>query len=205
MLSDGNILRFTVMQTYLGQVCLNVDYRQVTLLDTEPEDYNDIAFGYRANWINAIQSNFQVAAVTLNQVLVENVSDGVGVGANTTPVNSSNAGEGAPSFVALGIRQNRTTRITRHGQKRIVGLPENYFAANTLTIAPGFIAAAEEFFEDPMLVSMGAALDNVELTPVIVGRTLNVGSGVYELDLGKINPVSSAVVTRMTSQNSRKA
>jgi hypothetical protein len=95
----------------------------------------------------------------------------------------------------------RTTRLTRHGSKRFVGVIEETTVGNNpaSTITDELSALAVAMYAG-ILVS-GTTID-VTLTPIIIGRTKV--DGVYVLDTTKVNLVSGAEFTRLTSQNSRK-
>lgn len=200
----GDLYRFTVKSTVSGVECFNVDFKR---LDTEPSNpltTFELARDYHQAWQDKILPVLSLET-TLNSVLCENLTDGVTFAEYAENVSGLAGGNAMPSFVSIGVRLNRSSKITRNGYKRIAGISENEVSNNDFVVAPAFQSEIEDMF------SLSVEFDNVSNSPdpylmetVIVGRTLN-GSGVYELDLSKINPVLSAVLNpQVTSQVSRK-
>ena len=135
------------------------------------------------------------ANVTLTNIRVAHVN-GELADYNRTPsvTSGTNAGADCPPFIAAGIRLLRTTKETRNGYKRIVGMVEEDMTATTWlggyqTLLSNLATAIEEALD------MGGSLDNLD--PVIV-RTVTPTSWVY-------NPLAGTqIVARPTTQNSRK-
>lgn len=119
-------------------------------------------------------------------------------------------GEPAPSFNAIAIRQNVGTRLVRPGQKRIPFIPEAVSNGNNPVLTVGQQAGLELGYGQEIEVEwtdLQANLWTFILQPMVIGTT-NVGTPSapdYILDPAKQVPVTSAEVTRITSQVSRKA
>lgn len=165
----------------------------------------------------AFMSNFEVSATAkvrsdqsiLYKVEVQETFGGLDYGVAEGTVPGQVAGDNAPSFVALAIRQNVGTRLVRPGQKRIPFISDEIGTGNEPSITSGTKADLEEYFGEAVRL-IYTDVEGVEwqfdIHPMIVGVTWNPNATPpqYVLDPTKQVPVTSAQVTRITSQNSRK-
>lgn len=203
MAITGNILRLTTFISFLGQEVLNVDFRRFDDGGNGNVDEEEIATEFGQAYFQANMDTIMSNQATLVRVLCENMTDGVSFGdafPNLTGTNGTS--QPAPSYTAVTIRQNRTTKITRNGSKRLGGLHEGVFDGNENLLIGGVTQPrVEAFYGAP--VSLTGISGTYTVEPIIVGRTL-VGS-VYELDLSKINDVKSAAMSPVIkSQTSRR-
>jgi hypothetical protein len=106
--------------------------------------------------------------------------------------------------VAAAFRLVRTNGTTRHGQKRIGGLPEGHINGNS--VASGLVAAYNTVATTigGHFIRTGTVDHDFDLAPVIVGRFPQGDPNEGELDLSVINPVQSAQFIRLTSQTTRR-
>lgn len=119
------------------------------------------------------------------------------------------AGDAAPAFNAIAVRQNVGTRLVRPGQKRIPFIPESLSNGNNPVLTAGQQAGLEVGYGQPITINwVDLELNDwiFSLQPMVVG-TVNAGTPEdpdYVLDPAKQVQVTSAEVTRITSQVSRK-
>jgi len=203
----GNVLRIVQHFSQSGNEALLVSYWQVASLFVGVPSMTQVAEAYHAQFTDTQVPAFLHGSATYERTVVDNVSDGLEFGELESPQPGIVAGDPAPSFNAIGVKQAVTTRLTRGGSKRLPFISESNMNGNNPALSGASTLAIELWWGDPLLLLN--VLDDEEmilLNPVVVGRTLGlVTPDVYDLDLSKINLVSSAVVTNITSQNSRKA
>lgn len=204
MAQVGDILRATHFYTYLGQECLNVFFYEVDTL-TDP-GANPFA------WSEAYAEDFrtqvmaiQSTGVILNRINWENLTNGVEIAEFSTNKQGARSGDQLPSSVAFGFILRRSTGVTRNGYKRFVGVHDGAVNGNIVSMDATQRANAEEWLQTGFLgLDYDGGGNNVQLTPVIIGRTKN-GQGVYEIDLSKKNYVADAQLRgTVSTQNSRK-
>lgn len=200
---SGDILRFTSFQSLYGETILNVDFRQYFDVGGSGNTYQEIGdqyeLAFRVPWVqyNPTGSEFV-------KVLVENMTNGIDFIEIPVGINGNRADPGLPTSNALSVKLNRTTKITRNGGKRLAGVTENAVQNNDVILQAGIITDIETFWGTTLSVTAGMTND-FDLSPVIVGRTKNPVTGIYELDLAKINPIQNAVVSsKISTQNTRK-
>jgi hypothetical protein len=120
------------------------------------------------------------------------------------------AGDAAPAFNAIAVRQNVGTHLVRPGQKRIPFIGETLSNGNNPVLTPAQQANLELGYGSEIEINwVDAQLNNwiFILQPMVIG-TVNTGTPEnpdYVLDPAKQVPVRNAEVTRITSQVSRKA
>lgn len=208
MLETGDILKITANQTLLGQLVQNVFFYQCTAIPTSIEPYGPyeyIATRFNAVWGIGIRS-MQSSALLHTVYRVDNVTNGIDFGEYTVNTAGGISGEVAPSFTAINFLLRRTTGITRNGSKRLGGVPESLTTGNTIVMSDTDKANYEATFSDPLVTDDSVPVEFAY--PVIVGRMLYTppdGDPYYVLDLTKINPVQSALMTAVSTQRSRKA
>lgn len=205
MAQIGDILRLTLNGTYLGQQVRNVFFYEVAVGST-----GGLAIG---GFVDEWETDFQTRVAdylnplyTADNVLVENLTDGLQFENVSVDIEGGLAGTAMPSFVSMSVRQNRSSKLTRNGYKRYAGLSEETVTVNSVGFSQGvrdIIAAFHSGFLQ-YLDYDGNGNDYI-LENVIVGRTKN-AQGVYEVDLNRVNPVFTALVQDLvTTQNTRKA
>jgi len=201
----GDIYRVTWFQRLLGQNVLNVQFYEMSEAEVDATEVTmaEAAFGKWQTNILPLQS----LQLTLNQVKVENVSDGLGIGFWTpSPVLGTISGDVMPPFVTWSFQQTRGSRVTRHGHKYVGGIPEASVINGSTTLSPAQLAFFENVFVDPLEVDDSVVpLIAFSAIPRIVGRKESLTTpGSYELDLTKINPITGLVFRGVSTENLRK-
>jgi len=144
--------------------------------------------------LNALSSVVQILSVEMTNL--DNPDD-FALYVLPTPVAGDISGDSMPSFVAYGYTYERSTRATRNGAKRFVGVPEQSVSNGVIVPAAVFgVQAIAAALEVPVSFSVDAGIDNA-LTPTIVRKT---GTFTYSAT----NLVSGVTYKRVTTQNSRK-
>lgn len=194
----GNMIRIQDCQTLFDQSLCNIFYYIVKVW-TGNADMADILDAFEADMINVIK-DLQTPSIVHDHLRGDDLTDEVTFFEQDPNIAGIYAvGDTLPTLVAAAFRLNRTTKITRPGQKRIAGLSENLMELNKfLTTTAGFPAAEVAMAAD-LVVNTPSAGDGV-LSPVIIGRNLD-----GTLDLSRYSEVSSAsAVPNVSSQVSRK-
>lgn len=120
------------------------------------------------------------------------------------------AGDPAPPFAAIQVRQTLGTRLVRAGQKRLPFISEGHINGNELSISAELRTPLEAMFGAPTEVEWFDPIEaetwTATLQPMVVGVTWNpLGTPPgYVKDLSKAFPVQTAVAVKPTTQNSRK-
>lgn len=118
-----------------------------------------------------------------------------------SPTAGSVAVEYNTPFIAWAFRLNRTTTLTRNGQKRFAGVPETLVENGV--IIPGAVASMDDiaaFIGEPQQFEIDETADppfDVTLVPVIVRKT---SGGVLDV----FQYVASATYVSVSSQTTRK-
>lgn len=204
----GNILKFTLSQSFLGQLTQNVLFYRLTAVPTPPDGvnvYDNMLLRINAQ-IGIAMRNLQSTECTHTIYRVDNLTNGIDFFEHTFNVDGENGGDPAPSFNALNFILRRSTLLTRNGSKRLGGLSEAISSGNTYTGSPSNLAALETAMGTPLLT--GDVTPDPFADPVIVGRVLYTpptGDPYYKLDLSLINAVQSCSFTAVSTQRSRKA
>lgn len=197
----GNIIQIKAGQTYLSQAILNVFFYEVVSLDVGVTLEN-VLTTFTGWWTTNIKP-LQVTTCALTTLEAKDLSNGIDIASRSVSVAGSLTGDGVPSFVTLSFRLNRTTGLTRHGQKRFAGCSEAAIIGNDLS--GGVLTAANTAATGlaSSLLSDSGTNDH-ELKPVIIGRN-KLPDGTYELDITKVNDVQSAQYVRVSTQTTRRA
>lgn len=139
-LSVGDMLRIKTTMEFGGKNCLNIFH--VKLSGVGGVSYQtELAFaiGWSVNIMNEIM-NILTSNTTLKEVYVENLTEaGRPFAIHPTNVVGSQAADAYASYGAVAVRQSVTTRKTRNGYKRFVGVPESnvlngVFASSYVTL-----------------------------------------------------------------------
>lgn len=197
MPSVGDILRINGCQSLFGQQVCNVFYYVVGTW-TGNSSLQDVADKFKDEVINRIKT-VQSNALTWEAIKIDNITDGVEFYEEGIDIQGDGAGSPPlPSYVALGVKMGRKTKLTRNGSKRIAGLKEDDVQDNEHVLSVGeqaniTLAVSAQLEDAQPAVNFG-------LEPVIVGRN---SDGTY--DLNRVNGISSVQLSSfITTQNSRK-
>jgi len=205
MANVGDIIQITHTYRASGELSVNVFYFEIdvqTIVDVPLIDWLD---QLADKWETGLAEIWHTSTISLT-IRADNLTDGVEFAELATGFSGSETGEKAPSFIAIPVRLNRASKITRNGAKRISGITEDAFNGNLLTLTGNQPAGVITYCA---LVHAFVDIDgqgtNIELDQRIIGRTLN-AQNVYELDLSKVNAITGVVIgANVSTQNSRKA
>lgn len=201
-ISVGDVLEINDVQVHLGQAVYNIYHYQMTEVGSLV-DYVNIMGVFNTWIVNAVRT-FQTTAVEHTRITIKNLTNGIDIYEYPQSEFGNITGDDEASFYALGFRLVRSTLITRHGSKRIGGIPEAAVSGNSLV--SGFVGDVDNLADHmglPLEVDSGGDYDFIAI-PVIVGRFPYTSPDAGEIDLSRINPVSAAQFIRVTTQNSRK-
>lgn len=207
MAETGDRLRITQTFNQAGNLAYLVSFFQWASTDTEvPVVEDNIAYAYHYAMAYNIVPIFLHNTAKLVRTLVDNLDNPTGLyGEYIEDFVGTQSGDAAPSFVAVDVKQNVGSRLTRSGRKRLPFIPESLSQGNTCLITGGDADDIAAFFGAPIALDFPETSDSMGvLSPVIVGRTLMGVPPKYELDLTRVQLVSSAQIVGVTSQTSRK-
>lgn len=202
-ISVSSVLQFKFFQRYLDQQVLNVQYYRVLALSPGVTTLNGFAEPIALLWQESL-AGFQSSALTyLRGELFE--VNGILFNQYNFPAGTTGEATGSdnmPPYVCYAIRQNRQTRLTRNGQKRIAGVLEGAQSNGQITNAQALALelATQTIFNGNMEItdSFGSGL-GMTLEPIIWGGN----DPAYPT--GKFNSIVSLSVSRyLTTQNTRK-
>lgn len=209
MLSVGDVLGIKQFFSVAGNQALMISFWEVMDILGDPVSIDEFARDFHYQYGETILTTFLWAGANYDRTVVENIDGSLDFGDFSDVINGTNAGEPAPSFVALDVKQNVSNRMTRGGRKRLPFITEGMFEGNAETLGGAAQVAIESFYGGPVNVFryLDETMTNfVGIRPVIVGRVESPpASGIYVLDPTRVNPVSSANLVKVTSQVSRKA
>ena len=189
----NELYKITLQGTYFDQTWVNV-FWYYNFAGVGNETLAQVASGFDDNIIDAMAAA-QNEDVLYKTIRVSHVN-GTLADVNITPsqVNGDIVNTPMAPFLAASIRLNRTTKETRNGWKRIVGLTEENTGATSFSGAfTTLLTALGTAILDP--ISAGTGTDN--LVPVIVRET-SPGNWIYN-DIQSIQ-----VINKPTTQNTRK-
>lgn len=196
-----DILEITLVQTLQTNQALNVFQFGVDEL-IETTTYEIVADHFEAAVVAAI-NDVQSTQVANTRLQIKNLTNGIDIYEKPLSGGGSYAGVAMPNFVAWAFRLVRTTGLTRHGAKRIVGPSEEAVGNNEpSTPAVALLNALATQLASPLVIVDTPG--DLTIHPVIVGRVTTPGAGYGSYDLSKINKVQSAQFIRVTSQTSRR-
>lgn len=204
VLSNGDIIQFIHKQQVDARPFLNVDYRRYVDVGLGGNEYFDLAQDYAFGFNIGVTEAIQQTETEGFETELNNVTNGEDFFIRPQSFFGGRAGPKLTILACVTVKQVRRTKITRNGSKRISGLSESNVDGSVVSMGGAQTALVEAFF-GTALVGGGGAINDFELEPVIVGRTLNIVTGVYELDLSRVNDVTGAVMAQtVRSQVSRK-
>lgn len=193
-----DVLRLTMVQEFDGQECLNVFYYKVNLdtLDTfTPAMVGELFWDHvKTNWMGNFAANLM-----FDRVIVENLDGDLSFGEFVIPTGErfgAYTGEPLGPFVAAAIQLNRTSRLTRHGHKRLVGLTETSVTTFMMLTSTWYTAVqllADDFASNIMFGIV------TTLLPVIVGFPNDNRPTRVEVNID-----TATLKPQATTQNSRK-
>jgi len=201
----NDILRFVANGVYLGQQVQNVFFYRAEFGGVN-KPYSEWLTGFRESVLDKIRV-VQSSSFAWTDSSCENLTNGLDLTTQvyTPQILGVKAGDPTASFLAANIQLKRTTKLTRHGSKRIAGLVEPDVSANLILWTVGETTSVLDACRLGLMFTV-LAVPVLYGTPVIVGRTL-VSPGPppeYVLDLTKINLISDAELTALSTQRSRK-
>lgn len=200
VIGGNSLFKVIVKQTYLGQKCQNVFWYFKNVAPNSI-DALDVANAFHdavlSDWETLTHEDWDTDTIEVIEVTsLENfteITSAIGPGVKT--------GNALASTIALGIKMVRTTRETRSGWKRLVGLAqsdlaENDWASGTQTQASSL---ADEFSAD-------LSVAGTTIFPCLVRQTKDPDTKeLLDPDEWIYNLVSTAIVkSEVTTQNSRK-
>lgn len=193
----GDVLRVTACGKVLGEQMCNVIYLVVATWtgETTPQEaFEAWVLGYMED-----AARLQTSDAEWNFASFSNVTTDQNYGDFVVepPIVGDSEDHCMPPYVALSFRQNRNTKATRHGYKRISGLPESAQSNGILTLDPTYQSAVSQF---AATVGLPVGGPGWSFRPVIAGRTPSGG-----VDFARINSVASvSPQPELTTQNTRK-
>lgn len=202
----GDVLRITQYFSQNGNLAVMVSFWKVDDPIVVPINEATLAQYYHDQFFSDVAANFLHGSAFYDRTVIDNLTGGSDYGDYSKSIQGTIAGDPAPSFNAIGVKQNVANRMTRNGYKRLPYISESNMTGNVVTLASPAKVAIEQWFGEVALI-LDPADDSpiLNLLPVVVGRLLNAEvPPYYEINLDRVNPVVSAVVNRVTSQNSRK-
>lgn len=187
----ANVVRITVKGTLVTEQVINT-YYYANVLTVLP--FSSVIDAFQSN-VLATQANVQSTLLTYNSIEIQQVKGGVAFDSKAIAQTGLNGGDTMPPFVAWDFTLVRGGALERNGYKRLPGVPEsavdNGFANGTALPNLAVVATA-----------LGADFNNgIEVwTPVI--RRTRVNKVIQSPP--KYFSISSAIYSRVGSQNSRK-
>lgn len=189
---SSGLYKVTLRQIYTAQIVFNVfwfvenvglDDKQQECLDAFNED------------LLPVLDNYQINTLDYDEVIVDNVTGDLAPLVGVPAVASGSAsGTELPSFVALAVKLNRTTKETRNGAKRICGQLEENVTGNFFDTAYSATFPALETALGSDITTVGGIFHPVIVRPPVAPSVL-----------WTTNDVLSAIANRqITTQNSRK-
>lgn len=188
----GDIFKLTTTYLYLGEEMSNVwHYRHTAGSGTNFNLFTAFNENVLVDLL-PIQSN-GVEYLTAEVLNYDNPGD-FGEYSYPSTVVGTRAGEQAPPFQSWGFRLNRTSRITRNGQKRIGGLSES-------DTQDGVASSGVLTPLDNAAIAMGESItDSVDTFEPVIVRLSETAPIIPTV----VNAISEGVYVRVTTQNSRK-
>lgn len=202
--SIGDIIRVTHVYEVLGVQCRNVFFYEIDLGSTGLLDASEISNVFATD-IAPEYATFLDSDNEHKQIIVDNLTDGVDFHVRSTDIQGTVPGEGLASLIALNVTLPRVSKVTRNGSKRFSGFGENAIEEQDFVLPGSYVSAITEICSNyHAFVDYDGNGNDMNLAGVIVGRTKN-ASGVYELDLTKINRYGVPLInTKVTTQRTRK-
>ena len=200
----GDIIRVTHVYEVLGVQCRNVFFYEIDMSSTGLLDASEISNVF-ATEIAPEYAVFLDSDNEHKQVIVDNLTDGVDFHVRSTDIQGTVSGEGLASLIALNVTLPRVSKVTRNGSKRFSGFGENAIEEQDFVLPGTYTTAITNIcLNYHSFVDYDGNGNDLNLAGVIVGRTKN-ASGVYELDLSKINRYGTPLInTKVTTQRTRK-
>jgi len=191
-MAGGDIYKLVTTYQFLGEEMSNVwHYRQTD----GPGGVFELFEGFNASVLPDVLDIQSVGVewLTADIINYDNPGD---FGSFSYPGTTlgTRAGEAQPPFVCWAFRLNRTSRVTRNGQKRIGGVSE-------ADVQNGVASSGVLTPLDNAAIVMGTIIDGGfnAWEPVIVRLTETA-----PIEPAVVNSISEGVYVRVSTQNSRK-
>jgi hypothetical protein len=198
----GSILVHKMFANLDGQQILNVQYYEVLSTVGAVVTLSGFALPFGEKFVNKFKPHQTTALAYIRTELYEVNGVEMDVYAFAPGVTGNASGDYLPTFNCYAIRQNRSTRITRNGQKRIAGVPES--AQTNGVVAPATVNAlanaAANLWVDEVLYD-----DDTQTGRQLYVQGIIWGGNSPQYPLGRYQIINSCTVNnRITSQNTRK-
>lgn len=198
----GSILMHKMFASLDGQQILNVQYYEVLSIVGAVTTLSGFALPFGEKFVDAFTPHQTTALSYVRTELYEVNGVEMDVYAFSPGVTGAVTGEYLPTFNCYAIRQNRSTRITRNGQKRIAGVPESAQAngvVGTSTIN-ALATASNNLWVEEVLYD-----DDIQSGRQLIVQGIIWGGNDPAYPLGRYQGINSITVNnRVTSQNTRK-
>jgi hypothetical protein len=201
MLNNGDIIRITDFQIYIGEDALNVYFYEISGLSAGVV-LLDLLLVFEDTVMNPV-ADLQVSALQHLSLRAENVTNGIDLDTLATNAFGEDPAPGPPlpSYVAAGFDLLVGDKTTRSGGKRFTGIGEERVANNVYNP----VSADAELVQDRLaqvLTVTGLVTGSMLATPVIVGRFPITG----HIDLSRVSTIIEALtVIDIRSQVSRRS
>lgn len=205
------VFKLVVRQTYGGQQVLNIfnfiDLNQILTETVDPViaagSFRDTAIIGTGDWRTLVNDLLTFDSIDFEEYDNPDVFGSIALGfTGDVPTATDNA---LPSFFAVGIQLNRTSKVVRNGAKRISGLVESQVTGQVITgtYQTAWINAASDFLNNISATSGGQVI-----APCILGIRFDttvtppVRLPTSQWEFSTISGVE--VKQNSTTQNSRK-
>lgn len=205
LVQNDDILQVGLHGAYAGQDVINVFFFRVLRGDQLFVVADDAILQFVQAFDTNILPNYS-AGLVYNEVKAVNLSNPIQIFETNVAAVGGKAGETLPVHDTVSVKLTRSTGITRNGRKAFSAIPEAQQANGDLDMSFYPQAAYDAVLASPTVyVDAADPLNNMDLIPVIVGRTPN-ASGVSEIDLSRVNVIQSTVINpKVRTQNTRKS
>lgn len=193
----NDVLRFTDIQTLLGETALNVYFYKVNVITGLGGDYLDTLGAWFRDTVLPPIVALQVTGLEHTELFMENLTNGIDIEHFVTgyPVVGEQAGGvELPPFVTYSFQLLRETRSTRNGAKRIAGVSSANVNDGVYVGDPAEITAVEDVLGADIVIG----IVNIA-QPVIVKHPIDV-----PLVAPVTNSISAGLFSGLGSQNTRK-
>lgn len=199
----GSIIQYKHFQSYRGQQTLNVQHYVITAMESPADDLSDYTEVFFQTYSDAMRPQ-QVSGLThVRGELYEVNGLDFGIYVPPTPEAGTVASDGMGTFVAVKIQQVRASRATRHGWKRVSGVPET--SASNGQLIPANLTAWQgiadllwlgtKTYESPVFPETRS----ISFQPIIWG------GNDPDFPLGRYSTIEDVAVSpELTTQNTRK-
>lgn len=204
MANGGDTVKIVLSATFAGNKGQNVYWYNLGDTGQGSMSLQDVVTGWFTNYNTQIVP-FISGALVYDNIYIENASNDLEFYEDIISTGGQVGGNALPAQATLTFKLVRSTKVTRNGSKRLMGVPESFQTAGLLTYPQASVDQMQDFFAEVLqFPDASNAGNDIIMSPVIIGRTLN-ANGVYEIDLNKFNPISNSVLNPYVgSQDTRR-